>query len=245
MNVELLFDHYFKFLSTKTEIYKSDFNPINLDGLEALKGQIPGTWLEIWLNRIEIFVIWRTSQLLFKLHSHISVSWHFCRFSVISEFSFLGIGLKTKTRNSRKIFIFGSIKFKWMWICVSITISTFWALKLKQTNKKNRLNLTNLEGLDSLERQQYGTQLARWLNYFDNNVIWTIFQEFLKLHSHISIYWGFWWISLTSELTLWGIGLKTKTRKSRKISVFRSANFKFMWICFSIIILTFCKLKLK
>ena len=43
MNVELLFDHYFKFLSTKTEIYKSDFNPINLDGLEALKGQIPGT----------------------------------------------------------------------------------------------------------------------------------------------------------------------------------------------------------
>ena len=136
MNVELLFDHYFKFLSTKTEIYKSDFNPINLDGLEALKGQIPGTWLEIWLNRIEIFVIWRTSQQLFKLHSHISVLWHFCRFSVISEFSFLGIGLKTKTRNSRKIFIFGSIKFKWMWICVSITISTFWALKLKQTKKK-------------------------------------------------------------------------------------------------------------
>ena len=141
MNVDLFFDHYFKFLSTKTEIYKSDFNPINLDGLEALKGQIPGTWLEIWLNRIEMYVIWRTSQLLFKLHSHISVLWHFCRISVISEFSFLGIGLKTKTRKSRKKIIFGFIKFKWMWICVSMTISTFWALKLKQTNKKqNQFN---------------------------------------------------------------------------------------------------------
>ena len=43
MNVHLSFDHYFKFLSTKTEIYKSDFNSINLDGLEALKRQIRGT----------------------------------------------------------------------------------------------------------------------------------------------------------------------------------------------------------
>ena len=43
MNVDLLFDHYFKFLSTEAEIYKSDFNLINLVGLEALTRQIPGT----------------------------------------------------------------------------------------------------------------------------------------------------------------------------------------------------------
>ena len=44
MNVDLSFDHYFKFLITKTVIYKSDFNSINLvDGLEALKRQIRGT----------------------------------------------------------------------------------------------------------------------------------------------------------------------------------------------------------
>ena len=73
MNVDLLFDHYFKFLSTEAEIYKSDFNLINLDGLEALTRQIPGTWLGIWLNDIEIYVIWRTSQLFFKLHSLILV----------------------------------------------------------------------------------------------------------------------------------------------------------------------------
>ena len=43
MNADLFFDHYFKFLRTKIEIYKSDFNLINLDGLEAIKRQIPGT----------------------------------------------------------------------------------------------------------------------------------------------------------------------------------------------------------
>ena len=136
MNVDLSFDHYFKFLITKTEIYKSDFNSINLDGLEALKRQIRGTWLGIWLNHIKIYVIWRTSQLFFKLHSYISVLWCFCRISVISEFLFLGIGLKTKTQKLQKsFFLFGSIKFKYMWICFSITISTFWAIKLKQRKK--------------------------------------------------------------------------------------------------------------
>ena len=43
MNVDLFFDHYFNFLSTKTKIYKNKFHLINLDWLEALKGQAPGT----------------------------------------------------------------------------------------------------------------------------------------------------------------------------------------------------------
>ena len=55
--MNLLFYHCFKFLSTKTEIYKNKFNLINQDGLEALKRQIPGTGLGIWLNHIEIHVI--------------------------------------------------------------------------------------------------------------------------------------------------------------------------------------------
>ena len=55
--MDLFFDHYFKFLRTKTETYKSDFSLINLDALEALKRQIPGILLEIWLNHIEIYVV--------------------------------------------------------------------------------------------------------------------------------------------------------------------------------------------
>ena len=99
-----VFDHYFNFVSTKTEIYKYEFNLINLDGLEALKKQLTVTWLGIWLNHIEMYVIWRTSQLFLKLDSHISVLGYFCRISVISEFSFLGIGITTKPRKLRKKF---------------------------------------------------------------------------------------------------------------------------------------------
>ena len=73
MNVDPFFYLYFNFLSTKTKVYKNEFNLINLDGLEALKRQIIVTWLEIWLNQIDMYVIWRTSQLLLKIHSHFSI----------------------------------------------------------------------------------------------------------------------------------------------------------------------------
>ena len=43
MNVGVFFDRYFNFLSTKTEIYKNEFNLTNLDGLEAVKRQITVT----------------------------------------------------------------------------------------------------------------------------------------------------------------------------------------------------------
>ena len=55
MNVELFFDHYLNFLSTKTKIYKKKikkkkkkkkkktFNLVNLDRLEALKRHAPDT----------------------------------------------------------------------------------------------------------------------------------------------------------------------------------------------------------
>ena len=76
----------FSFSSTKTKIYKNKFNLINLDRSEALKRQAPGTWLGIWLNHIDIYMIWGISQLFLKLHSHISVLWRFCRIFVISEF---------------------------------------------------------------------------------------------------------------------------------------------------------------
>ena len=75
-------------------------------GSKAFKPQIPATRLAMWLNDFEFDVVWTVFQLLLMLHSHISVLWPFCRISVIYEFSFLSIGLKTKPRKSRKIFIF-------------------------------------------------------------------------------------------------------------------------------------------
>ena len=119
MLMDLFFDLYFKFRSVKTEINKKNnkrLNLINLKGSDALKRQKYNTWIAMWLNHFEYNVIWTVFQLLFKLHSHITVLWRFCRISLISEFSFLGIGLKTKTRKSREISIFGSTKFKCIWI---------------------------------------------------------------------------------------------------------------------------------
>ena len=134
MHVDLFSDLYVNFLSVKTEINKKNnkrLNLINLEGSDALKRQKYDTWIAMWLNHFENDVIWIAFQLFLKLRSHITVLWRFCRISVISEFSFLGIGLKTKTRKSRKISMFGSTKFKCIWIYFLITILTFWVLKLK------------------------------------------------------------------------------------------------------------------
>ena len=57
MHMDLFFDHYFNFLGAKTKINKNLLNLINLDGLEALKRQTPGTRLEIWLNNFEFDMI--------------------------------------------------------------------------------------------------------------------------------------------------------------------------------------------
>ena len=134
MHVDLFFSLCFNFLSVKTGINKKNnkrLNLINLEGSDALKRQKYDTWIAMWLNHFENDVIWIAFQLFLKLRSHITVLWRFCRISVISEFSFLGIGLKTKTRKSRKISMFGSTKFKCIWIYFLITILTFWVLKLK------------------------------------------------------------------------------------------------------------------
>ena len=105
MHMNLFFHNCFNFLSPETKINKNMLNLINLDGFEAFKRQTPGTWLEICVNHFEFDVIWRTSQLLLKLHSHNSVLWRFCNISLLSEFSYLGVGLKMKTQKSRKILI--------------------------------------------------------------------------------------------------------------------------------------------
>ena len=116
-----------------------------------------------------------------------------------------------------------------------------------EINKKNnkRLNLINLEGSDALKRQKYDTWIAMWLNHFENSVISTVFKRFLEFHSYISVFWGFSWISVIYEFSLLGIGLKTKTWKSWKISIFGSTKFTCTWIYFLTTILTFCVLKLK
>ena len=194
-------------------------------------------WFWVWCHLNSISTVFEAT------FSYYSIM-EFSRISVISEFSLLGIGLKTKTRKSWKISIFGSTKFKCIWIYFSISISNFWVLKLKQ-EKQRKTHLINLEGSDALKRQKYDTWIAMWLNHFENDVIWTAFQLFLKLRSHITVLWHFCRISVISKFSFLGIGLKTKTRKSWKTFIFGSIMFKCMWIYFSISISNFWVLKLK
>ena len=85
---------------------KNMLNLINVDGLETFKRQKYDTWIAMWLNHLVNDVIWAAFQLFLKLHFHNTVLWHFCRISEISEFLFLGIGLKTKTRKTWKTSLF-------------------------------------------------------------------------------------------------------------------------------------------
>ena len=118
-------------------------------------------------------------------------------------------------------------------------------LSAKTKINKNVFNLINLDGLEAFKRQKYDTWIAMWLNHFEIDVIWTAFQLFLKLHFHITVLWHFCRISEISKFSFLGIGLKTKTRKSRKIFIFGSIMFRYIWMYFSISISTFWVLKLK
>ena len=122
MHVDLCFDHCFNCLSVKTDINKNGLNLIYSEGSKAVKTQIAAACLAMWLNHCTFDIIWTTFLGFLKLRTHISVFWGFWWVSVISEFSFLDIWLKTKTRKLRKIIIFGL----WSWnTCGSVLWSLF------------------------------------------------------------------------------------------------------------------------
>ena len=109
MNVDLCFEHFFNCLSIKTDIDKNGLNLVYSEGRvkKLLKTQLTAAWLAMWLNHCNFDVIWTIFLGFLELRTHISVFWGFRWVSVISEFSFLGMALKTKTRKLRKIIIFG------------------------------------------------------------------------------------------------------------------------------------------
>ena len=111
MDMNLFFDHYFNFLSAKTQINKK-VNLINLDGLEVIlkENYLVPDWEYDW---IILRLIW--------FEEHLNSFWCyilifqyygcFLEFFVIFEFSVLGVRLKTKTQKSQKILFFFSFFF--------------------------------------------------------------------------------------------------------------------------------------
>ena len=93
-------------------------------------------WLVLtswFLITILIFPFLNSMSRVFEVtYSHFSIL-GFWWISMISEFSFLGIGFITKTWKSRKIFIFWFITLQCMWILVLTTILTVRVIKLTKT----------------------------------------------------------------------------------------------------------------
>ena len=194
MDMDLFFHLYFNFLSVKTVINKNNnkrLNLINLEESEALKRQTAATWSAMQLNHFEMM----------SFKQYFKGFW-----SYILTFSILGF--LTNLRDFQ-VFVFG-YRFQnqnpeitenlYFWVYkVEMDMDLFFHLyfnflSVKTVINKNNnkwLNLINLERSDALKRQKYDTWLAIWLNHFDIEVIWEAFREFLKLNSHMSVFWGF------------------------------------------------------
>ena len=183
-----------------------------------------GESIFIWCDSNSILTI-------LKLHSHITILWRVWRLSEISDFWFF-------------LYI-----FFWLYK-IQMHMDLFFDhyfnfLSAKTKTNKKLLNLINLDGLKSFERQKYDTWIAMCLNHFENDVISRAFQLFLKRHFHVTGLWRFCRISEILEFSFLSVDLKTKTRKSWKISIFGSRKFKCIWIYLLVTILTFWVLKLK
>ena len=111
MDMNLFFDHYFNFLSAKTQINKK-VNLINLDGLEVIlkENYLVPDWEYDW---IILRLIWFEEHLNSFWCYILIFQYYGCfpEFFVIFEFSVLGVRLKTKTQKSQKIFFFFSFFF--------------------------------------------------------------------------------------------------------------------------------------
>ena len=207
---------------------------MNLEGLKHSKdNKLP--------RDFEFDVIWTALQ----LHSCISVLWPFCGTCDFRS-SFFEYRVQNKNPEITENLCFWNYNVQ---THVDLFFNFYFTFLSDKTeiNKKNNksLNWINLEGSSDLKRQKYNTWVAVWLNHFEIDVIWTALKRFLKLHSHISVFWGSSWISVISELSFLGIGFKRKTRKSRKIFIFGSIMFKYMWLYFWISVSIFWVSKLK
>ena len=135
----------------------------------------------MWMNHFEINVFWTAFQGFFKLQNSLSSILGLWWISMISEFSFLGIGFIMKTQKSRKIFIFWFKTLQWMFD------HHFNCLNVKTGINKNRLNLRYSEGSKNFKTQLAAAGLAMWLNHSETDVTFDWLSFFEVAYSHFSI----------------------------------------------------------
>ena len=161
----------------KIDINEKEIKSKNPEGSKAFKTQMPDAWLATWQNSFNFDVIWTAFQLFLKLHSHISVFWRFCRISVISEFSFLGVGLTENLYfQLYEVPMYVDLCFDHYFNCLSI----------KTDISKNRLNFICPEGSKAFKTQITAAWWAMWLNHFGIISFESISRVFEVTYSHFS-----------------------------------------------------------
>ena len=192
-------------------------------------------WLAMWLNHFEIDVFWATFQEF--LWSYILTFQCFWFLMNSRDFRVFVFGYKVYNENPE---ITENLYFVVYNTPMHVDLffdHSFNCLSENYINK-NRLNLIYSEGSKAFKTQLAAAWLPMWLDHFEIDVVWTVFKDLLKLHTHISVFWSFWWISVISEFSLLDIGHKTKTRKSQKIFIFWFIALQCMWIFVLTTILT-------
>ena len=123
------------------------------------------------------------------------VVWHFCRISVIFVFSILN-------------------ELKCIRISFMIFILAFWV-----SNGKNGLNLINLKRSEDKKTNTWymisSAVESFWIWCHLNSI-----STALKLYSHIAVFQCFCRIPFIPEFSFFGVELKRKTRKLRKVLIF-------------------------
>ena len=83
MHLDLCFEHYFNFLSMKTDINKNRLNLLYSEGSKAFTTQLAAAWLAMWLDHFETVVIWTVFKEFLKLHNqYFGVFWWISEISV-------------------------------------------------------------------------------------------------------------------------------------------------------------------
>ena len=199
-------------------------------------------WLAMWLNHFEIDVFWTAFQGF--LWSYIQTFQYFGFLMNFRDFPVFVFGYRVYNENpeitENHYFLVYNTPMH-----VDLCFDHYFnGLSAKNYINKNRLNLIYSEASKTFKTQLAPVWLTMWLDHFEIDIVWTAFKEFLKLHTHISVFWGFSWISGISEFSFLGIGHKTKTRKSHRTFIFWFITLQCMWICVLTTILTVWVLKL-
>ena len=154
----------------------------------------------MWFENFEIDVVWTAFKRVFEVaYSHFSILGFLMNFRDFRVFVF---GYRAQNENleiTENLYFLDYNTQMHADLCFD---HYFNCLSIKTDINKNRLNLMYSEGSIAFKTGIAVAWLPMWLNHFNFDANW-IFLGFLKLLTHISVFWGFWLVSVISKFSFW------------------------------------------